>query len=153
MPDLMNLMYFHWFFRLTTKLICVSNTVATLIYYIWTIKPGSNIKNRIISTNITDHFPIFSHFLVNSIYQKHEYVYRRSFPHVNINNSITKRNANLESTLKIYDPKEAFEIFSELYNDNFQQCLPIKKVKVNVKYNRRPHIINRLKTSITENTD
>ena len=149
--DFMNLMYSHGFFPLTTKPTRVSNSGATLIDHIWTTQPGNNIKNCIVYTDITDHFPVFSQFLMNSNYQKHTYVYKRCFSHVNINSFISKiRNSNWEQTLNTCDPSEAFEIFSELYNDNFQQCFPLKKIKVNNKCSRSPHITIGLKTSIKE---
>lgn len=149
--DFMNLMYSHGFFPLTNKPTRVTDTGATLIDHIWTTQPGNSIKNCIVYTDITDHFPVFSQFLMSSNYLKYTYTYKRCYSDSKIDNFVNKiRNGNWEQTLNTNDPNEAFEIFSELYNDNFQQCFPLKKIKINNKYSRSPHITSGLKTSITE---
>ncbi len=70
---------------------------------------------------------------------------------MNINNFINKIGyTNWEQILNTYDPHKAFEMFLYFFLDNFQQCFPVKKVKVNNKYNRSPYITTGLKTSIKE---
>ena len=107
--------------------------------------------NCIIHSDITDHFPVFSQFLTNCSNQKQTYVHERYFSQVNIDNFINKvGNNDWEQILNNHIPDEAFEIFSKLYNDSFQQCFPLKKVKASNKYNRSPNITTGLKTSIRE---
>lgn len=64
--DFLNLMYSHGFSPLSTKATLVTGTGATLIDHIWTTHTWNNIKNCVVYTDITDHFLVFSQFLMKS---------------------------------------------------------------------------------------
>lgn len=149
--DFMNLIYSWGFFPITNKPTRVTDNSATLIDHIWTTRPSKNIKNCIIYTDITDHFPVFSQFLMNSNHQTPTYVHKRCYSQANFNTFTNNiKHCSWEQTLNTMDANESFEIFSKKIIDNFQQCFPLTKIKVNNKHNRSPHITSGLKNSIKE---
>ena len=78
-------------------------------------------------------------------------LYTKYFSDVNVNLfTNTIGNTNWEEILNKYDPKKSFEIFSDLYNNNFQKCFLLKKIKVNNKYSISPHITTGLEINIKE---
>lgn len=149
--DFMNLMYSYGFLPLTTKPTRVTDTGATLIDHIWTTQPGNSIKNCILYTDITDHFPVYSHIHMHINHQKHVYLQKRNYSNGNIKDFINNiKRVNWEQTLNTHDPCNAFEIFLKLFNDVFQLCFPVQEIKVTNKYCKSPYVTNGIKNSIKE---
>ena len=130
----------------------VTAECATLIDNIWTNEVEFNVKNTIIYADITDHFPVVSHFSYNRNYTcKKEIIYKRNFSETNMEIFLNLiMNLDWSEVYEYRCASKAFDTFASKFTKLFNECFPIKKFHVGKKDMISPHITLGLKTSIKE---
>ena len=150
--DFINLMYSYALFPLITKPSRITETTATLIDHIWTSQLESNVGNYIIHSDISDHFPIFSQFKINSSKpDTRTHINKRIITPTALeqfNNELAHVNWNNVFTSSC--PNYGYDIFYDEFNKLFEIHFPIRKTRINNKNVISPYITPALKSSIKE---
>lgn len=148
--EFLDLMYSMSYVPLINKPTHISNQSATLIDNIFTnhLNIDSNVWNGILYTDISDHLPIFHFSASKSTHAKNDYVIRRIYSSENSNNFVNLMQGHDWSDLyMLSDPNEAFNVFHKVFINYFNECFPLKYIKI--KYsNRKPWLTDAMKTSI-----
>ena len=126
---------------------------ATLIDHIWSNNSTSNIKNLIIYSNISDHFPIVSYFKENDkskISSPHSEYYTRCFTQNNINRFLTSLdNVSWDLVFQAQDAQVAYTNFISIYKPLFELNFPLELKKTRSKKNK-PYVNEYIQTLIKE---
>lgn len=146
-----NLLYSFSLFPMTTKPTRITDTTMSLIDQIWTTQVENNVGNYIVLTDISDHYPIFSHFKYNEIIHLPTFITKRFIN----DDALLNFNHNLQqlSWSNVFEcscPNESFNILFSEFSNIFNQYFPLKKVKIDNRHTISPYITPALKRSITE---
>lgn len=128
-------MYSFSYTPLISKPTRVTTECATLIDNIWTNEVEFNVKNTIIYADITDHFPVVSHFSYNRNYTfKKEIIYKRNFSETNMEIFLNLiMNLDWSEVYEYRCASKAFDTFASKFTKLFNECFPIKKIHVGKK--------------------
>jgi hypothetical protein len=147
--EFIDLMYSHSLFPLITKPTRITGRRATLIDNIFTSDICSiDMLNGLFYTDISDHLPVFSICCKNKISNDLKFIQTRMMKEKNIESFIGKlRHTNWESILNNQNGQVAFSDFFEKYSKLYDECFPLKTVKMNY-HNRKPWLSEGLRKSI-----
>lgn len=150
--EFINTMSTYSLFPLTTRPTRATSTSATLIDHIWSTQIEQNIGNYIINTDITDHFPVLSQF-------KHQHNPHNNTLHI-MKRTITQTSLEqFYSYILNYDwshvidnvcPNTSYNNFFNVFKEYYDVCFPEKKIRINSKSDRSPHITPAILKSIKE---
>ena len=120
------------FLQIITKPTRVTNSSATLIDHLYTNCIRNNFDSGIITSKISDHFPIF-HFLNNSEKKKNpNFIFTRNFSETNITNFNDLLNSlSWENVLNDNNVQSSYDAFSQIFNEMFDLYFPLRKIKFN----------------------
>ena len=100
-------------------------------------------------TDISDHFPIFYINSINKLSDiDKDFLIKRDYSEQNIDkfkNYLT--NIDWLPVITVEDPQIAYARFNDIFSLGYNQCFPLKKIKLGYK-NRKPWLSEGLKTSI-----
>ena len=141
------------FFNTIVKPTRVTSTSATLIDHIWTNNFNNNIKNGIIYTDISDHFPVFSVFKINSCKVKDSKISitYRDFSEANI--SLFKdciSNVCWDLAYASSNPNVIYDNFVNIFNACFNKFFPVNVKQIKRKSYAKPYITGEIKSMIAE---
>ena len=139
--EFVDLMFSFSYSPLINKPTRVKNNSYTLIDNIYCndVLKNDIAFNGILFSDITDHFPIFSinNKNIKSVSQR-QYFLKRLYNHINIYKFSNKlQNIDLSNVLHCNKAQESFSLFYKEFTQNFEECFPITKVKINYR-NRKP---------------
>ena len=138
-------------YSLITKPTRVKGNSATLIDHIWTNDLLKCAQSGIIYANISDHFPTFSVFNLNSPNNSStlkEIQYRDFNP-----SNIAEFKHHLSEVCwdLVYapsDPNVAYNNFISIFKPSFDKFFPLKNKTIKVKHSNKPYITNDIKKLI-----
>lgn len=149
--DLNNLMYSYSLFPLTTLPTRVTDTSATIIDQIWSTYLEHNTGNYIVKTDITDHFPVISLFKCNNFQSSPVLKTIRSFTQEALDAFYNLLlHIDWSQVINCSCPNNSYNMFYSIFKKKYDECFPVKTIKVSSKSIRSPHITPALKKSITE---
>lgn len=150
--EFVNLMYSFSLFPLITKPTRVTSTSATILDHIWVSQPESNMCNYIISTNITDHFPVVSQSIVSErVHSTPVYKDIRILNQAALNDFHNDLSMiNWHDVIKSSCPNMSYDAFHNIFESVFQKWFPLKRVRVNIKSKRSPYVTEELRGKIKE---
>lgn len=146
-----NLMYSYSLTPLTTLPTRVTATSATIIDHIWSTFIENNVGNFVIKTDITDHFPVVSLFKCNNIPSPPVYITKRTFTEEALDKfSTTLSQIDWSDVINSTCPDKSYNLFFTKFQTTYDNCFPKKRIKINSKSSRSPHVTPALKKSIKE---
>ena len=127
---------------------CIKQS-ATLIDNIYSNIFEHDILTGIFYTDITDHFPIFYIDYSVPIPCEPSFMLTRQ---CNIKKNMTKFTTKLTALhssviLTCEDPHAAFTMFHKEYSKIYDQCFPLRKIKINYR-NKKPRLTEALRNSM-----
>ncbi len=133
-----DLLYSHGFLQTVTLPTHCVNDSATIIDHCITNSDTYDYNSVILTTKISDHFPILF-TLANTVQQKiTKYINFRDFSEVNFNRFKSNLAAiNWDSLYNTNDPQLAYDIFSETFLSLYNIHFPLNTKKFNIKYHRK----------------
>lgn len=146
-----NLLYSFSLFPMTTKPTRITDSTKTLIDQIWTTQVEDNVGNYIVLTDISDHYPIFSHFKHNEIIHPPTFITKRFInDDALLNFNYNLQQLNWSNVFECSCPNESFNTLFSQFNTIFNKFFPLKRARLDKKHNISPYITSALKRSITE---
>ena len=150
--NLVNLMHTYNFYCTINKPTRVTATSATIIDHIW-VSDLQNIRaSYIIVEDMTDHYPVESHFAVNSprVPQDIQSKLRR-FPE-HSKNAFMQELAQIQwdNVTSRADPNDAYNIFFETFFVLYDKHFPLQNIKIKYKNRDDAYLTAALKGSIRE---
>ena len=147
--DFLETMYLFSLFPFITKPTRVTKSTATLIDNIYSNHIHNNVSfNGILYTDITDHLPIFTISKDFKISHKDRFHLIRNTNTDNIKTFNRKiQSLNWEEIISCNDCQIAYSQFHDLFIKYYDECFPLKKVKLNYK-SRKEWLTVGLKTAI-----
>ena len=133
--DLIATCYSKLMFNTINKPTRVTSTTATIIDHIWTNNAFSNIKNGIVYSKISDHFPVFSIFSTTPVAESDSVTIKyRNFSNNNIDDfRRCMEGVSWDLCLTPNDPNIIYSnfisIFLACYNKHFPQIVKVIKPK------------------------
>ena len=133
--DLLATSYSNLMFNTINKPTRVKSNSATIIDHIWTNNCFKNIKNGIVYSNISDHFPVFSFFSSTKVKDDESLTIKyRNFSDENINNfKRSMESVSWDLCFASNDPNIIYcnfmAIFLACYNRYFPQIVKVIKAK------------------------
>ena len=115
---------------------CTPNS-ATLIDHIITKNPNKKMETFIMTSKISDHFPIFFKSFNPRPADKIKYLNVRDFSKKNVNNF--KNDLSRISWNDVYNldnVHDSFNLFSQTFNDLYELRFPERKIKFNKNYHK-----------------
>ena len=153
--DLIAICHSKMFLNTISKPTRVTDTSATLIDHIWSNDSLQNIKNGILYTNISDHFPVFAIYEYSA--KDHgdrdgkTVIQRRNFSNENITRFKDKlREVNWELIYASENPNVCFATFLLIFCACFNLCFPLEHKVVKSKSLAKPYITAEIKGLIAE---
>ncbi len=135
--DYINLMFSYGFIQtisLPTR--CTLNS-TTLIDHCITNAINCTHSSKIITSNISDHFPIFYSISSFPKTNKNRFIEGRNFSETNLNKFLNNfRSINWTDFYSLNDTQAAFDLFSENFLTLYNLHFPAIKVKFNANYHR-----------------
>jgi hypothetical protein len=134
-------LYSYNVFPLINKPTRINNVSATLIDNIYCNNTHQEFLNGIFYTDITDHFPIFSIIphVLNKEDRKVKYRNVRNFSENNITRFQQKCNdMNWNPIIACDDTQTAYSLFHKTFIKMYNECFPLRQVKINSYCNRKP---------------
>ena len=108
----------------------------------------TKFKTRIIKSDISDHFPIFSVADYNIYIKetKKNFIFRRDLSDISVEKfKYNQRNVIWDSITNSSDTNKAYDNFIEIFSSLYDECFPKKKIKLKpCKYNN-PQITKGIK--------
>ena len=120
----------------------VTSNSATLIDHIWTNDAHNLINNGIIHSSISDHFPIFSTFNMNSVINKNECTEKKcnSFRLISNDNLIEFKNelsdVSWDLVINNNNINSAYSNFELIFKSLFEKQFPMVNKKLSNKNNK-----------------
>ena len=139
-------MYSFSYTPLITKPTRVNDNCASLIDNIWSTEVEHNVRNCILYTDISDHFPIMSYFSCNrNTTRGKQKISKRIFCNANIDRFIhIVSNANWNEVYSYGCANKAYDVFRGKFSELFNECFPIKTVCITTKDKNCPYITSGL---------
>ena len=141
-------------FNVITKPTRVTSTSATILDHIWTNDIDNCVKNSIVYTSISDHFPIFSSFSFEpdqKALPSESIIYFRNFNESSINNfKFDLSNVDWHLTYTANDPNISYDNFILIFQSLFDKHFPLTKKLIKHKPNDLPYITPEIKQMIKE---
>ena len=132
------------FIQIITKPTRVTNGSATLIDHLYTNCIRNKFESGIITSRVSDHFPVF--YFMNNVEKKKspEFIYTRNFT----DNNIEQFNNMLSSlgwgnVLNDNHVQSSYDNFSNTFNDLFDMFFPLRKVKFNKNVHKKSPFMTR----------
>ena len=150
--EFITLMYSFSLFQVITKPTRVTDNTASLLDHLWTTEIEFNLGNFIIETDFSDHFPILSQFKLHKsmevipIYKKIRIYSKLSLE--NFSDDISK--IDWSRILQSNSANESYNLFQQMFKENYEKHFPVKQIRINSKNERSPHVTPALKNSIRE---
>lgn len=148
--EFIELLFTFSYFPCINKPTRISSTSATIIDNIFVNNIHSKIMTAgILATDVSDHCPVFciTPFRLNAV-KSDNYVVKRIFNDRNKTKFMGKlSDCDWTECLRQTDCQTAFSMFYNQYVSHFDECFPLKKIKVGYK-NRKPWLSDDLKQSI-----
>ena len=130
--EFLEIMYSRMFFPVITRPTRITSNTATLIDNIFTNNLNNFFVSGLMFCDISDHLPIFT-LLLDQSKNSNETTWL-SFRDKSINNvaTFTNRleNVNWDELSEYKDPDCAYRCFLDKYTTLYNDCFPLKKVKV-----------------------
>jgi hypothetical protein len=130
--DYVNLLFSYGFIQTITNPTRISNNSATLIDHVLTNSTSSLLESVIITTKISDHFPII-HFRKNSkLNCKPKFIETRDFSQTNVDRFITNlNNVDWNPITTELNPQITYNNFSDLFFNLYDIHFPLQRIKLN----------------------
>ena len=126
----------------------ITSHTATLIDNIFTNHYVESI-NGLFLTDISDHLPIFSICFMNPSCDDDRVIFIRDKSANNMNKFKQQvSNINWLNLNGINDPNNAYKSFLNKFNEIYEDCFPLKKLKNRCNFNSKPWLSNGLLKSI-----
>ena len=131
------------FLQLITKPTRAINGSATLIDHFFTNECDNCLECGIITSRISDHFPIFAIISQEKTNANPEYIYIRSMSDEAINNFKTALNSqSWEGVYAEENANDGFNNFLKVFEDLFEIYFPVKKTKFNKNVHKKEPFIS-----------
>ena len=143
--ELLELFYSYGFFPIITKPTRITNFSATLIDNIFT-NSVCNIYPGILTSDISDHLPIFALFDFKGIYEEEPVTYKHQINEMNINCFLdVLSTTDFDHLLRRYhqEPNLMYKQFMEFFSETYNKCFPLRRTKF--KKNHKPWFTKKLK--------
>merc|ERR1712004_28510 len=143
--DFLDIIYENTLFPAITKPTRVTINSATLIDNIFIPIENEETLQRILYTDISDHFPVFVIDYSNECSSEPPLLYKRVFSDTN-KSKFHKQisDTNWTSVLQCNDAQVAYTTFHNTFTHIFNECFPLKQYKLGYK-NRKPWIPENIK--------
>lgn len=146
-----NLFYSYGLFQTITKPTRVTHRSATLIDHIWTNNANNYIKSGILYTSISDHFPVYSLFLlpdhnVTSYVNISKRIYSEDKVKA-FKDDLKKCNWNLE-LIDVESVNNFFDSYMDKFQDLYNHHFPVKSFAIKEKHYGKPYITSGIIKSI-----
>ena len=150
--NFIRMMHSYSCFPLITKPTRATCNSTTLIDNIWSTEIERNIRNMILYTDISDHFPIVSTFTNHRERNfSKQTIHKRTFPSTSIRKFVELiRETNWNNIYTCSCASKGFELFEAKFREIFEKIFPIKAFCSRNKDKICPYITSALKKSITE---
>ena len=150
--NFIRMMHSYSCFPLITKPTRATCNSTTLIDNIWSTEIECNIRNMILYTDISDHFPIVSTFTNHRERNfSKQTIHKRTFPSTSIRKFVELiRETNWNNIYTCSCASKGFELFEAKFREIFEKIFPIKAFCSRNKDKICPYITSALKKSITE---
>ena len=132
----LNNMFSQGFIQIITKPTRVTHSSATLIDHLWTNATKDCYLSGILTSRISDHFPIFHIFTENKANLHQKTIHKRDFSAQNISNfKNALRALSWSDVTGESNAQKSFDLFSSTFNDLYTLFFPV----LNFKFNKNFH--------------
>ena len=130
--EFLDIMFSRAFFPLISRPTRITSNSASLIDNIFTNEPTNCAVSGLLFTDISDHLPIFT--ISNDRQTSSRKTQWLTFRGKNVSN-VNKfkdelQTVNWSEVRESSDPSTAYDIFLRKYTDIYNNCFPLKKVKI-----------------------
>ena len=148
--EFLDIMFSRAFFPLISRPTRITSSTASLIENIFTNDVPNCAVSGLLFTDISDHLPIFS--ISNECQTSSRKTQWLTFRDKNANNVCKFKDelqtVNWSEVRESSDPSSAYDIFLSKYTDIYNNCFPLKKVKIKNNGLTKPWISKALLKSI-----
>ena len=148
--EFLDIMFSRAFFPLISRPTRITSSTASLIDNIFTNDVTNCAVSGLLFTDISDHLPIFS--ISNECLSSSRKTQWLTFRDKNANNVCKFKDelqtVNWSEVRESSDPSSAYDIFLSKYTDIYNNCFPLKKVKIKNNGLTKPWISKALLKSI-----
>ena len=148
--EFLDIMFSRAFFPLISRPTRITSSTASLIDNIFTNDVTNCAVSGLLFTDISDHLPIFS--ISNECQTSSRKTQWLTFRDKNANNVCKFKDelqtVNWSEVRESSDPSSAYDIFLSKYTDIYNNCFPLKKVKIKNNGLTKPWISKALLKSI-----
>ena len=148
--EFLDIMFSRAFFPLISRPTRITSNTASLIANIFTNDVTNCAVSGLLFTDISDHLPIFS--ISNECQTSSRKTQWLTFRDKNANNvckfKVKLQTVNWSEVRESSDPSSAYDIFLSKYTDIYNNCFPMKKVKIKNNGLTKPWIRKALLKSI-----
>ena len=152
--DLVAICHSKLFINTITKPTRATLTTATLIDHIWSNDAIHNVRNGIVFTKVSDHFPVFAFYRCEKKGDGNDgrtTIKRRNFSEENISHfEACLREVCWDLVYASNNPNVCFRTFLLIFCACFNKCFPIETKVIRTKSLLKPYITQEIRELISE---